>query len=266
MESLNSFPESFFCEPLDHLLIRGGFCSDRTFMTFIKNHEVTVKKTSSSAIVVSDRKISVDSGKDEIFIDGKQIEFPEHLYLVLNKPVDVVCSKVSDSHRTVFDFIPDQIKTHPLYNHLHIAGRLDADSRGLVLITTNGKFSSSLIQPETHVKKTYEVCLEQEVGPELQEKYVQCFSCGMDLPPEKKGEAFRTQPAELEFYDRGDRPLCFCKVTLQEGKFRQIRRMFQALGNKVTDLKRISIGAIELPHELEEGQILELSRQGGLPK
>lgn len=263
MKSLNNFPQSFFREPVDHVLIRSGLCSDRTFMTYIKKHEVQVNVTS-----VHDRKILVDVDSDEIFIDGKKLVSPEHLYVILNKPVNVVCSKVSDSHKTVFDFLPESIKQHPFYKYLHIAGRLDADSRGLVLLTSNGKFSSSLLQPETHVEKTYEVCLKNEVNAEIREQYIKAFSEGFDLPPEKKGEGFKTLPAELKFFskenDRGDRPLCFCKVTLQEGKFRQIRRMFQVLGNEVTDLKRVSIGAIKLPSELLEGNMMQLSRNSGL--
>lgn len=236
-----------FSEPVDHILVRAGFCSNRSFKTFIKTHKVQVGN-----VLVSDRNFSADSDRDAILVDGKEIPLPKHLYLILNKPQDVVCSRVSDSHKTVFDFLTEEIKKHPFYEKLHIAGRLDSDSRGLVLLTTNGKFSSSLSSPETHVEKTYLVKLKVPVDAETQKKYSEAFEKGMDLPEEKKGKAFQSKPAEVIFPEEDSSDMA--TVTVSEGKFHQVRRMFKALGNEVTDLKRISIGEIELPENLEEGK------------
>ena len=204
---------------------------------------------------VVSRKILVDNDFDSVFVDGKLLELPEHLYIILNKPVDVVCSRVSDSHKTVFDFLPDSVKSHPLYEHLHVAGRLDSDSRGLVFLTTNGYFSASLARPETHVEKNYEVRLRDSVSLEMQMEYKKKFEQGFEIPPEKKGEAFSSKPAKIFFEDSK------IIVKISEGKFHQVRRMFSALGNQVTDLKRVSIGNIVMSDDLIEGKFLQLSRK-----
>ena len=248
-----------FSEPVDHILVRAGFCSDRSFKTFIRTHKVEICRQNNSENpgrenVVS-RKILVDNDFDSIFVDGKLLELPEHLYIILNKPVDVVCSRVSDSHKTVFDFLPDSIKNHPLYEHLHVAGRLDSDARGLVFLTTNGYFSASLARPETHVEKNYEVRLLDSLTPEMKAVYKKKFEEGFEIPPEKKGEAFFSKPAKIFFEDSK------IKVKISEGKFHQVRRMFSALGNQVTDLKRVSIGNIVMSDDLIEGKFLQLSRK-----
>lgn len=245
-----------FSEPVDHVLVRAGLCSDRSFKTFIKTHKVEIcrekKNDSALAEPVSDRKVFVDLKKDSLFVDGNLLKLPDHLYFIFNKPVDVVCSRVSDSHKTVFDFLPDSVKNHPLYEHLHVTGRLDSDSRGLVLLTSNGHFSASLARPETHVEKTYEVRLRDLVTREMQVEYKKKFEEGFEIPPEKKDEAFFSKPAKIFFEDSK------IKVKISEGKFHQVRRMFSALGNQVTDLKRVSIGEIVLLESLLEGECAPL--------
>lgn len=243
-----------FSEPVDHVLERAGLCSNRSFNTFIRTHKVEIiYGTSSEKQQVTSRKFTLNSAEDSVFVDGKKLEVPEHLYVLLNKPLDVVCSRVSDRHKTVFGFLPSEIKNHPLYECLHVAGRLDSDSHGLVLLTTNGKFSASLVNPETHVEKTYEVKLRNEPGEEDRQRYAESFKKGFLVPAEKKGEAFFSKPAGLLFSDG------VIAVKISEGKFHQVRRMFRALGNEVIDLKRIAIGEIRLPKELEEGGVKNLS-------
>ncbi|MCQ2584383.1 MAG: pseudouridine synthase [Treponema sp.] len=246
-----------FSEPVDHILVRAGLCSDRSFKTFIRTHKVEICRgcNSNSSEPISDRNELIDLNEDSLFVDGNLLKLPDHLYVILNKPVDVVCSRVSDSHKTVYDFLPDAIKNHPLYEHLHVAGRLDSDSRGLVLLTSNGKFSASLSRPESHVEKIYEVQLRDSVPPEMQAVYKRKFEEGFEIPPEKKGEAFVSKPAKIFFEDSK------IIVKISEGKFHQVRRMFSALGNQVMDLKRVSIGNIVMSDDLIEGKILQLSRK-----
>lgn len=254
-----------FSEPVDHVLERAGFCSNRSFKNFIKIHKVEVSEKSvgennpEKSIVVSSRDFLFNSQTSNLFIDGKKISIPLHLYILLNKPENVVCSRVSDRHKTVFDFLPSEIKNHPFYEHLHVAGRLDSDSHGLVLLTTNGSFSASLVKPETHVEKTYKVKLQKKLSIEEKKDFQKAFASGIRLPEEKKGKAFFTKPAVLSFNENSsDEESAVVKIT--EGKFRQIRRMFSVLGNEVTDLKRVSIGDIKLPEDLPEGhcKIFEL--------
>lgn len=238
-----------FLEPVDHILVRAGFCSDRSFNTFIYVHKVEIKRTGAGVIPVTDRILLFDSEYDLLFIDDAQVSVPKHLYVLLNKPMDVVCSRVSDSHKTVFDFLSDEIKSHPLYEHLHIAGRLDADSRGLVLLTTNGSFSATLVKPDAHVMKIYRVTLRDSVDEASQLLYKKAFRSGIYLPPEKKAEGFRTKKADLNFISENE-----AVVKISEGKFHQVRRMFAALENEVTDLQRTAIGEISLSKKLSEGE------------
>lgn len=246
-----------FSEPLDHVLSRAGVCSDRSFKNFIKSHRVEILKAGSGAPEKAEsRNLRIDADSDTLMVDGCRLELPPHLYVLLNKPSGVVSSRVSDSHQTVFDFLQPAIKAHAFYKHLHVAGRLDSDSRGLVLFTTNGSLSNFLSSPETHVEKTYRVLLRDSVDPEKQKEYDKAFRNGMNLPPEKKAEGFTSKPAKLKFIS----PTC-CEVVVSEGKFHQVRRMFSFLGNNVTDLQRTAIGKLKVPENLPEGQYCILTRE-----
>ena len=264
---LKLYPSESFTEPCDHVLIRNGLCSERSFQTFIKNHKVEIYKenekpcdssNSCSKILIHNRLQKINSDKSRIYIDGNEILNPKHLYILFNKPCGVVCSKVSDSHKTVFDFMGDEIKSHPFYEKLHSAGRLDSDSRGLVLLTTNGSFSNFLTSPETHEEKEYLIKLHSKVSKPEQNRYIKAFKNGLELPPEKKGYGFTTKPAHLEFLDSENEMSCKAFVRISEGKFRQIRRMFFVLGNEVEDLFRLKIGKIEHPENLSEGEYISI--------
>lgn len=246
--------ENIFSEPIDHVLSRLGICSDRAFKNFIRLHQVKIR-TEDLYIPVSDRNQKIDSDKSSLYIDEKEIVIPEHLYILLNKPVNYVCSRVSDSHKTVFSLFSAEILSNPAFSHLHVAGRLDSDSRGLVFLTTNGSLSNFFISPESHVKKEYRVKLEIPVSDSEQKIYVKNFARGLSLLPEKKGSGFITKPAELVFESPSE-----ARVVISEGKFHQVRRMFGALKNRVTDLQRTRFGKLSLPFGLSEGEYVVLNR------
>lgn len=178
-----------------------------------------------------------------------QSDFP-HIYFMMNKPFGAVCSRVSDRRTTVYQLLPEEIKNLPNYEKLHTAGRLDAETEGLLIFTTDGYFSNYLTRPETHVSKTYRAVLETSVSLENQKIYIQKLREGIFLPPEKKGEAFTTKPAELIFEDEKT-----AVVTVCEGKFHQVRRMFQYFENPVVKLERITFGDYSLPLNLNSGEI-----------
>lgn len=170
----------------------------------------------------------------------------------MNKPCGYVCTAKSDSHNTVFDLLPPEIKTlqdAKRGHRLHTVGRLDCDTSGLLLITTDGFFSHNLTSPENHVEKKYHVVLEQTVDLEHQFIYKKQFLDGVILPAEKKADEQKSLPAEIEFISDKE-----CFVYVKEGKFHQVRRMFTAVGNKVIALKRLSMGDYSLPDDLFEGQ------------
>ena len=139
---------------------------------------------------------------------------------------------------------------------LHSVGRLDIDTEGLLILTTDGKLSHRLTDPTTHIPN-----LRNAVSEEEQKHYVSLFSKGLWLEAEKKSAAFVTKPAVLHWLDNEDEyctiygaDFTICTLTLTEGKFHQVKRMFKAVGNEVIFLKRIAMGALFLDASLHPGQ------------
>ncbi len=181
----------------------------------------------------------------------------KYIYLIMNKPCGYVCSAVSDSHKTVYELLTAELQAQvsdaPRGCRLHTVGRLDCDTSGLLLLTNDGKFSHRVTSDET-ITKTYRATLLSAVAPENQKSYISRAAAGLTLPPEKKyGEQFAL-PAILEFESS-----CICKITVHEGKFHEVRRIFRAFGNEVTELERFAIGKLTLPHDLKSGQWRQLS-------
>lgn len=246
-----------FLEPIDHILERFGLCSKRAFKNFIKKHKVEIISNKSQiAQIVSERSTSFDSDKDILLIDNKKINIPPHLYIFFNKAKGVVCSRVSDRHQTIFSQFSASIQNKPLFKHLHIAGRLDEQSTGLVFLSTNGSFTNHLISPQNHLPKKYKVILQNECTALLQEEYKKQFLTGFKVSAQKKAGAFICKPAKIEFISKN-----ICEVTLTEGKFHQVRRMFEELGNVVIDLERINIGNFYLPCNMAQNAYILLSRK-----
>ena len=184
-----------------------------------------------------------------------------YIYLILNKPCGYVCSAISDSHKTVYELLtPDlqaMVSGAPRGSRLHTVGRLDCDTSGLLLLTNDGKFSNKITAGKAAledastplISKTYYATLKAPVTVEQQESYIQRAAQGLTLPPEKKYGEQPALPAILKI----ESPY-ICTITVHEGKFHEVRRIFRALGNEVTELKRIAIGKLALPKDLETGQ------------
>ncbi len=185
----------------------------------------------------------------------------KYIYLIMNKPCGYVCSATSDSHKTVYELLTQELQAMvsgaPRGSRLHTVGRLDCDTSGLLLLTNDGKFSHRITSSEfstgstngSAVTKTYRVTLLNSVSPENQKLYINRAAAGLTLPPEKKYDEQLALPAILEFESSYT-----CKITVHEGKFHEVRRIFRALGNEVEELERIAIGELELPNDLEPGQ------------
>ena len=169
----------------------------------------------------------------------------------MNKPRGYVCSAVSDSHKTVYDLLTpelrDLVQGAKRGNRLHTVGRLDSDTSGLLLLTTDGYFSNKITT--TGVSKTYRATLMSPVSPENQQACITRAAAGLTLPPEKKYGEQQADPAVLHFINSE-----VCEITVHEGKFHEVRRIFRALGNEVKELERISIGKLKLPSDLTPGQ------------
>ena len=183
-------------------------------------------------------------------------------YLMMNKPLGAVCSSVSDRSQTVLQLLGPDVP-----QKLSIVGRLDKDTSGLLLLSDDGMFVHTLTIPESHISKTYHVWLGTPVSPAQQYEYTRKCKEGLFLPPCEKAPAFTTAPAQLEWLgvlppDLGcGSSSSECLLTISEGKFHQVKRMMEELGNQVAALERIAIGSLELDKKLAPGQYRRLSSE-----
>ena len=175
-----------------------------------------------------------------VVLDGQSLKNDQPLYLLLNKPQGVVSATKDAKHTTVLDLLE-----HPNKDELHIVGRLDFNTTGLVLLTNDGAWSRKVSLPETKLPKTYEVILAQPVTAE----YIKVFREGIYFAYED----ITTQPAELEIVSQ-----YHARLSLVEGKYHQVKRMFGFFQNEVLALHRASVGPLTLAG-LELGQSRELT-------
>ncbi|MBR6872623.1 MAG: rRNA pseudouridine synthase [Ruminococcus sp.] len=197
---------------------------------------VTVNGT---AVKKSDTRI--DEHTDVIAVSGEVIGYREFVYIMLNKPQGVVCATKDRLSDTVLELIPPELRRGGLFP----AGRLDKDTEGFVLITDDGDLAHKMLSPKSHVPKTYLVRTAYPTAPEL----VELFASGLTIDG---GEV--CMPAELTLSDDPYQ----CTLVLHEGKFHQVKRMFEACANKVTYLRRTRIGGLELDKSLPLGGCLEI--------
>lgn len=184
------------------------------------------------------------SQEDEIYYEDQKLEWVEEgQYFMLYKPQGYICSHDDGEYPTVFQFFD-----YPLMTKLHTAGRLDVDTTGLVLLTDDGKWSHRITSPKHHCEKTYLVTLADPV----EDFYAQRLAEGILL----RGEKEPTLPAQLEILDDYN-----VNLTISEGRYHQVKRMFAALGNKVEALHRWRIGDVVLDERLEEGEFRSLASE-----
>ncbi|MDD7544405.1 16S rRNA pseudouridine(516) synthase RsuA [Actinobacillus porcinus] len=184
------------------------------------------------------------SPADDIIFDGERLEWVVgNQYFMLNKPQNCVCSHDDGDYPTVYHFFD-----YPLAGRLHTAGRLDADTTGLVLLTDDGQWSHRITSPKHHCEKTYLVTLADPVESHYQTACEQ----GILL----RGEKAPTKPAKLEILDDYN-----VNLTISEGRYHQVKRMFAALGNKVVALHRWRVGNVVLDEQLEEGEFRPLTEE-----
>ncbi len=186
-----------------------------------------------------------------VLLDGEEIQANTPLYIMLNKPAGFVSATRDDQHRTVIDLLRRQSSVASISealnaDALHIAGRLDFNSTGLVLLTNDGHWSRRLSEPKFGVIKRYVVTLEQAITDEC----VQGFKNGLYF----KHENLMTRPAHIECLPATNNALHRALVSLSEGRYHQIKRMFGQYRNKVLTLHRVSVGSITLDLSLKEGR------------
>ena len=180
-----------------------------------------------------------------ITLDGEQLVYEEFQYYLMNKPAGIISASDDTRQKTVVDLISDRGR-----RNLFPVGRLDKDTTGLLLITDDGALAHSLLSPRHHVFKIYVA----EVDGLLEEEDIRLFKEGIPLE-----EDWTTLPAELEILRAGEQSLA--RITIYEGKFHQIKRMFEAVGKPVLSLSRIAMGPLRLPEDLKEGDYRPLTDQ-----
>ena len=191
-------------------------------------------QVSVNALCIKNPAFKVSANDKVLYLD-KQITILGHRYLMLNKPAGYICSTKDDIYPSVLKLI--DIEKH---DSLRIVGRLDVDTTGLVLITDDGQWSHRISSPKTNCQKTYQVDLAESIASET----IEIFAEGLLL----KNEIKPTLPAKLLIQSK-NRVL----LSIQEGRYHQVKRMFAAVGNHVVTLHRLSIGKVILDTQLNKG-------------
>ena len=181
---------------------------------------------------------------DSVTFAGQKIEYKPFVYLMLNKPADTVSATYDNRDATVISLVPEEYAHYELFP----VGRLDKDTEGFLLITNDGALSHNLLSPKKHVNKRYFARLDGEIAKGDKEK----FAAGIVLD-----DGYKTLPAVLD----AEIGSTEAYVTIQEGKFHQVKRMFADVGKHVTYLKRVSFGPLLLDESLELGEMRELTSE-----
>lgn len=206
--------------------------------------EINHKKVKVNGVIVTDNSFNVTEN-DEITYKDEKIVYEKFVYYILNKPAGYVSARVDKLSKTVLELIDD------MHDDLSPVGRLDKDTEGLLLITNDGEFLHNLMSPKKHVSKKYFAEIEGVVT----EDDIKKFKEGLDIGDEKNAAS-----ANLEILETNDNSSKIV-VEIFEGRYHEVKRLFEAVGKKVTYLKRISIGNLELPSDLELGQSIKVSKE-----
>ncbi len=224
---------------LDKVLSNSGFGSRSEIRRFAK--EGLIKVDGST---VYETSIHVDPENSNIEIRGTLLNYRRFIYVMMNKPAGVISATSDNKLRTAIDLLPEEFSCFDLFP----AGRLDIDTEGMLLLTNDGQMAHDLLSPKKHVDKRYFAIIDGVVTDNDTKR----FKEGVDLD-----DGYRTMPAELEIIKSG--PRSEIELVLHEGKFHQVKRMFEAVGKKVNYLKRIQMGGLKLDNALEPGECRELS-------
>ncbi len=190
--------------------------------------------------IIDKSNIHVDVNKDIVSVNGKDIIYKKYIYLMLNKPKGYISSTNDSNYPIVIELIPLQYQNGDIFPYV----RLDKDTTGLMILSDDGEFAHNILSPKKHISKKYLV----EVDKDLNDDLIKSFEEGIKL------KDFTCKSSLLEIIDKRH-----CYVTLIEGKYHQIKRMFLSFGINVIELKRISMGKLELPNDLELGECRELT-------
>lgn len=218
---------------LDKFLVECGLGSRREVKELLKN-----KKVQKNGFCVTSPEEKVDEKKDRIEYENQILEYKEFRYYIMNKKAGYITSLGDARNKTVIELLPNWV----IQKDLTPVGRLDKDTEGLLLFTNHGKLNHKLLSPKSHVEKVYEADLEEEIAEEELKKLRE----GVDI-----GD-YITLPAKV--VKQSSKKI---SLNIQEGKFHQVKKMLEAVGNKVIYLKRVSFGNLTLG-DLALGEVREI--------
>ena len=225
-------------ERLDKFISSQTTLSRKDAVKAIREKRVTVNGAVASA---GDSKI--DPSADTVTLDGGRVSYRKYVYYMLNKPAGVVSATEDRAERTVLDLLPPEFKRDGIFP----AGRLDKDTTGLLILTDDGDYAHRMLSPKKHVAKTYIASLDRAPDDAL----VARFAEGITL-----ADGTLCQPAQARLLDNRR-----AEVTIHEGKYHQVKRMFAAAGCHVESLERVRIGGLTLDPALAVGEVRALSEE-----
>ena len=229
-------------ERLDKVLSNLGYGTRKELKKICRSGLVEV-----NGEIAKDSGMQVDPEKDKIIINGEEIFYRKFIYLMMNKPEGVVSATYDNRDETVVDLLEID---HQVFEPFPV-GRLDKDTVGLLLLTNDGELNHRLISPKWKVDKVYYAKIDKKVTDEDVAK----FKAGITLD-----DGYLCKEAKLEILNATDEG-SEVMVTIQEGKFHQVKRMFEAVGKSVVYLKRTEFGTLPLDEDLEEGEYRELTEE-----
>lgn len=229
---------------LDKFLANQGFGSRKEVHKLIKSGVVKV-----NGFTVEEPELHIDPERDFVEVEGQEIEYKENYYFMLNKPKGYITATYDENYPTVMDLF----SAEPIVNKLFPIGRLDLDTEGLLIITTDGQLAHRLSHPKWKVEKEYFVVLDGDVSDI---DFSQYEKEGIYL----KREKYRTQPFKVKVLN-ADIEKSELNITITEGKYHIIKKIMSALGYEVVYLKRIRIGPLTLDESLDPGEYRELNER-----
>ncbi|EGT3814323.1 TPA: rRNA pseudouridine synthase [Clostridioides difficile] len=224
---------------IDKILSNLGYGSRSEIKKYCKQGSVVVNGSE-----VSNTGTQVDTENDEILFNGEEVIYREYIYLMMNKPDGYISATTDKYDPTVLDLIDLSYLAFEPFP----VGRLDKDTEGLLVLTNDGKLSHRVLSPKKHVPKTYYAKIDGVVT----EEDVEAFLEGVVLD-----DGYKTMPSQLNILKSDDESEI--ELTIHEGKFHQVKRMFESVGKKVVYLKRLSMGNLKLDESLKLGEYRELT-------
>ncbi|CAM3800373.1 pseudouridine synthase [Cohnella lubricantis] len=261
---------------LDKMLGNLGYGTRSGIKALVKERAVAV-----NGVRAKDPGMQIDPEKDEVVLNGERIVYREFVYVLLNKPAGYVSATEDNRDRTVLELLDEEMNVFAPFP----VGRLDKDTEGLLLLTNDGKLAHELLSPKKHVPKTYRAIVAGEAGEDDKRRFregvtlddgyetlpaeldvLSVVRAGDAMAPAEMAEASeRTallpalRGAELAAAQREGKPLSWVELTIMEGKYHQVKRMFEAVGKEVVYLRRVAMGPLRLDGTISPGEWRELT-------